>query len=466
VAGVSSLGSAWTTTAGDKTVTATPSVGDLIIIVAPATGVATSAVSDNNADGAGTYVKIGSSFTGWSTAGDLSMWVRTARIGSATSTVFTATQTSSTGGGLNVFGIFGMTRAGLNAIKQFAGQSTGTAGTGPAPTFAAAPDTNNAIIGAVCNAATVAGSVMVNPIGWTEAVDLVYSTPAAGLETTYQISGVTTPTITWGGNSGTAFGSMVIELDASTPTGPYLVASYLTSITALNNNSLVSPSFTPATGELLVVKAASSDFNQALFAPTNTGFTVGQWLQRVVNGTGGASTRTALWTGVVTSGGTAGTVTVTASGTLLPHSMVVERWANAQLAASPVLASTSNDTISPWTTAISTAAAGSVISYICADWSAQAPATVAYAGDTQPPTPQHTPVNVASQYTAYYLYQAAPSAGSNTIGLSAPASQNVNTAGIEIQATGGAAPSPPPKVLASRLILPHRRRRTRARFGG
>jgi hypothetical protein len=45
----------WNTTAGDKTNAFTPAVGDLIVAVAPATGVATSAVSD---DQGGTYTKI------------------------------------------------------------------------------------------------------------------------------------------------------------------------------------------------------------------------------------------------------------------------------------------------------------------------------------------------------------------------------------------------------------------------
>jgi len=77
----------WNTTAGNKTITATPTAGDLIVIVAPATGVATSSVTDDKAGG--TYAKISSSFTGFSTAGDLSIWIRNALIttGTAVSTV-------------------------------------------------------------------------------------------------------------------------------------------------------------------------------------------------------------------------------------------------------------------------------------------------------------------------------------------------------------------------------------------
>src|SRR5215472_6834494 len=112
VSTVTHAGSVWTTTAGNKTVTATPALGDLIVVIAPATGVATTGVTDNNTDGLGTYTKIGSSFTGFSTAGDLSVWVRNALVGSASSTIFTAAQGSSTGGGLDVLRVSGMSRTG------------------------------------------------------------------------------------------------------------------------------------------------------------------------------------------------------------------------------------------------------------------------------------------------------------------------------------------------------------------
>ena len=45
----------WSTTGGNTTNVATPAVGDLIVVIAPSTGVATSAVTDRKAAGGGTY---------------------------------------------------------------------------------------------------------------------------------------------------------------------------------------------------------------------------------------------------------------------------------------------------------------------------------------------------------------------------------------------------------------------------
>jgi hypothetical protein len=249
---------------------------------------------------------------------------------------------------------------------------------------------------------------------------------------------------------------------------PTLVNSYKTEDNVLDSATLVSPSFTPVTGEILVVKAANENATMTFGAtPTASGFTVGSWTQRVSNGSGTSTCRAALYTGIVTSGGTAGTISLTAAGASVKHAMVVERWSNAQLAGSPVLANTSGDATSPWTTAITTAAANSVISYVCADWSAANSSGVAFAGDTATPTQEQTATFQTGNYTAYWLYQAATSAGSNTIGLSAPAGMTVNTAGLEIQDAGGGPTGPAPKVLAPRTRIPtHSHRRGRARFGG
>ena len=61
MAAVALLGTVtWATTGGNATVTATPTVGDLIVVVSPSTGLAggPTNVSDNNTDGLGTYVQV------------------------------------------------------------------------------------------------------------------------------------------------------------------------------------------------------------------------------------------------------------------------------------------------------------------------------------------------------------------------------------------------------------------------
>lgn len=220
----------WNTTAGDKTITATPTVGDLIVIVAPSTGttgtVGAISVSDNNSGGGGTYDRISSTFTGFSTAGGLDIWIRNALIVSGTSTVFTATQTGSTGGGLLIYRVTGMSIVGEGAVRGAGGQSAGTLGTTPAPVLlrrvgttysgTQAALTGNALVGAVCNG-TNGTTTVTQPAGWTEDFDNGYNTPAAGFEACHINSGVTASTITFGSTTATAFASMVVELDTSVP---------------------------------------------------------------------------------------------------------------------------------------------------------------------------------------------------------------------------------------------------------
>lgn len=233
MAAVAVLGTTvWDTTGGNRTITATPTLLDLIVIVAPATGVATSAVSDNNTDGRGTYAKISSSFTGFSTAGDLSIWIRNALIGSGTSTIFSVTQTASTGGGFLIYRVTGMSIVGLGAVRGAGGQSAGTLGTTPAPillrrvgtTFSGtqAGLTGNPMIGAVCNG-TNSATTVTQPASWTEDFDNGYNVPATGLEACHRDSGNTASTITFGSTTATAFASMAVELDASVPQYDWVV---------------------------------------------------------------------------------------------------------------------------------------------------------------------------------------------------------------------------------------------------
>ena len=241
MATVAELGtSVFNTTAGNKTITATPTLADLIVIFAPCTlAGGTTSVTDNNSDGRGTYTQIDVDRTGFSTSGVLTIWIRNALIGSATSTVFTANQASSTGGGLTIYRITGMSIVGLGAVRGAGGQSAGTAATTPAPvllrrtgtTFSGtqAALTGNVVIGSVCNGASPAA--MTPPASFTElpTPDLGYTVPTTGAETCFSNSGITASTITWGSASGTAFASMAVELDASVPQYDYVLRNKLDS---------------------------------------------------------------------------------------------------------------------------------------------------------------------------------------------------------------------------------------------
>lgn len=205
----------FSTSSGTKTVTATPAVDDLIVIVCAHTGnTSAAAPTDNNSDGLGTYTLVGTQQSKNSSADTLGIWVRDALIGSASSTVFTHAPGSTTGGGLAVHKITGMSRAGSSAVKQSAGQSNQAASGTPTLSFGANLTAGNVFLGAVFNASNPAG--MTPPTGCTERTDVGYNSPASGLETTSRDSVVAVSSVPWG-NTSSAFCSAGVELDVTTP---------------------------------------------------------------------------------------------------------------------------------------------------------------------------------------------------------------------------------------------------------
>lgn len=212
------LGRTFNTTAGTKTVAAvTPTVNDLIVIIVAGSMTADMgviSVTDDNADGLGTYTHINHYFdatpdryTGF--------YVRNALIGSGTSTTFTAPITGDTGGGLSVIRVTGMSRTGASAVRQEAGQANGAALATPTATMAAAVLTGNAVIGAVCSNSNPATMTPRGSPAYTEMFDVGYATPPSGLEAMNIDSGETGTSIAWGSTSASTYSCMVIELDTS-----------------------------------------------------------------------------------------------------------------------------------------------------------------------------------------------------------------------------------------------------------
>lgn len=280
MAAVTHAGTTWNTTAGNKTVVATPAAGDLIVVIAASTGVATSAVADTNADGLGTYTKVDSTRTGFSTSGNLTVWIRDALIGNAASTTFQANQASSTGGGLSVFRVSAMTRTGALALKSSGGQSSGTSATTPAPVLGATPDTANPIIAAVCNG-TNSSTTVVHRTGYTEASDLGYNTPATGFESCFLNSGETSATLTFGGTSATAFASVAIELDTTPVPGPTITVFEVSSYTTTTTPKTITVTG-GVTGDLIVVCMGGDTFNNSPTAAsvTTTSGSTSAWAEQ------------------------------------------------------------------------------------------------------------------------------------------------------------------------------------------
>ena len=216
------------TTGGTTTLTATPTLNDLIVVVCMAVGVAggTTAVSDNNSGGAGTYTKAGTSATGPVANQLIDVWVRNALIASASSTVFKATQVGSTGGGLGVFRVSGMTKTGSTAMRGFGKQDSAGPGT-PTPILlpmggggAQAALTTNPLIGAVCRDSNPPSLTPRASPAWTEAFDVGFNSPSSGIEVMWISSGETASSIAWGSSSAGTFGAFAFELDASAGATP------------------------------------------------------------------------------------------------------------------------------------------------------------------------------------------------------------------------------------------------------
>lgn len=213
MAAVTLLGSAtFDTNNGTNTVTATPAVGDLIVIVSAHTGNTSSATpTDNNSSG--TYTRINNSVKA-SSADTLAIYIRNALMAAASSTIFTHAPGTTSGGGIVVLKVTGMTRFNANAARQSAIQSNQASGT-PTPVLSAAALTGNALIGAVFNATSPAGMTPRSSPAYSERFDGGYSNPTTGLEVMSIDSGETGTSIAWGGSSASAFCSLILELDTS-----------------------------------------------------------------------------------------------------------------------------------------------------------------------------------------------------------------------------------------------------------
>lgn len=194
------------------------------------------------------------------------------------------------------------------------------------------------------------------------------------------------------------------------------------------SGTLTSTSFTPQVGDVIVVKLVAEDSVVAFNTPTGGGWT---YTSRVSDTTA-SHVSARIYTAVPSSGGTPQTVSVTATwGASSDATMVVELWRNAKLAASPATCDTRGSG-APSTT-LTTAAANSVVSWCDGDWNA-ATGTATYNTTSATPT-QDGNTQVTGRYCAYFAYQAATSAGSQTLGMTAPAGQAWTLLGIEIQAS-------------------------------
>lgn len=202
----------WTTSVGNKTAALTPAVGDLLIVFCGTGQLSANPPTNVTDNQGGTYTNITGTVGVNGNAGRINAWVRNQLVSSAVSHTLTSSQATSTGGGLVVYRVAGITRASLVAIRSFGTQAEQAAGT-PAPVLSQTPLTENVIIGCVNNATNPAG--MTARTNFTEGQDSGYGSPTTGIETMYRNSGETTATQTWGSASASLFNSIVLEIDSS-----------------------------------------------------------------------------------------------------------------------------------------------------------------------------------------------------------------------------------------------------------
>jgi hypothetical protein len=233
MAAVSLLGNTFTTVSGVKTVTAIPAAGDLIVLVTAHTG-NVSAATPTDSQG-GVYTTVASAKKN-ADADTLMMHVRTALIPAAVSTVFTHDPGVSTGGGLHVVKIGGMSKRGAAALKQLAAIQANQAASTPAPVLGAAPQASNPVIAALFNGTNPA--TMTPRAGYLEHADIGYATPTAGLEVMVRDAGEASATIPWGSASASAFCAVALELDTDLPLSNDTVAMRIDGFTQNADGSI------------------------------------------------------------------------------------------------------------------------------------------------------------------------------------------------------------------------------------
>jgi hypothetical protein len=210
---------------------------------------------------------------------------------------------------------------------------------------------------------------------------------------------------------------------------PTLAASYFAESAHFGDTTTLStPSFTPANGEVIVVKAATWDSGTPSGTPSGGGLV---YTQRATAAPGGFNGYATIFTTVVSGSPGSMSVTLSAPGSSANHSMVVERWTTAQLAGSPATSAPINGFGGPPSASITTTGANSIITWVAVDVGSADPTSRAYLSSAT--EDGLSDGHVGSNSVHYYAYQTAAVAGSQTLGMSAP-SQTWVMAGIEVKA--------------------------------
>lgn len=212
-------------------------------------------------------------------------------------------------------------------------------------------------------------------------------------------------------------------------------------------NTLTSSAFTPANGEVLVVKAGTWSTGISAGTPSGGSLT---WTQQVLEAGGSFNGRVSIWTAVVGTSPGSMSVSMTPDSSC-HHVMLLERWTGAQLAGTPATGQAfTNSSLAPSATATTTTA-NSVVTWLVYDNNTADPTSRAYLSSAT----EEALRNPGSSGIFYFAWQSAATAGTQTFGLSAPSTMRYNMAGLEIQAAGAVAGGtlPARPVIASSFAV-------------
>jgi len=212
---------------------------------------------------------------------------------------------------------------------------------------------------------------------------------------------------------------------------PTLTTHYEVYSPGADNSTLTSPSFTPPNGEVIVVKLTTWDTGSPMGAPSGGGQT---YQPAQITAPGGFKGWSATY--VCTVAGTPGAFSISATmpGSATRHSMIVERWGSAMLAATPAVLTIVTGAGGDMVSNINTTAPNSVCSWSMVDLNSRDPVSRVY-------TPAGTVEDgmfdghLGSNSVQYFAYAAIASAGATTIGVAVPAGTLAWAAsGVEILA--------------------------------
>jgi hypothetical protein len=227
-----------------------------------------------------------------------------------------------------------------------------------------------------------------------------------------------------------------------------LVQAYVVNSSGDNNNPLVTPAFTPVAGERIVITIVTDDFdcNISGISGSANGLTyTSRYSHSATEELGSAY----LWTTVVTGTPASMTITATCSGATGRRQMVVSRWSDVTIAASPAVGFARESTTT--SASITTTGTNSIVVWASGDWDATNPGTPTYRSGA---IPLGSVYYVSEELTAYSGYQVAATPGAKTFGISSPSGQWSHLVGIELlaAATSAAALSGSGSLLAEPSI--------------